>query len=215
MGLAMQQISNGTTVIDAQIEAGYESGSGFREAFTRIIGVAPRRAGETPALSVSWLDTPLGTLVAVADEQALVLLEFADRPILERQIGQLRRHTAAAIVPGCNDPIRSLQSELEGYFAGDLHTFETPLRLLGTPFQRRVWETLLCVGYGETRSYSDLAMEIGRPSAVRAAAAANGANPIAIVVPCHRVLGKRGGLTGYGGGLARKRWLLQHESQRG
>jgi AraC family transcriptional regulator of adaptative response/methylated-DNA-[protein]-cysteine methyltransferase len=215
MGLAMQQISNGTTVIDAQIEAGYESGSGFREAFTRIIGVAPRRAGETPALSVSWLDTPLGTLVAVADEQALVLLEFADRPILERQIGQLRRHTAAAIVPGCNDPIRSLQSELEGYFAGDLHTFETPLRLLGTPFQRRVWETLLCVGYGETRSYSDLAMEIGRPSAVRAAAAANGANPIAIVVPCHRVIGKRGGLTGYGGGLARKRWLLQHESQRG
>jgi AraC family transcriptional regulator of adaptative response/methylated-DNA-[protein]-cysteine methyltransferase len=213
MGQAMRQISNGAAVIDAQLGAGYESGSGFREAFSKIIGVSPKEAGDHPPLSMSWLDTPLGAMVAIADDEALLLLEFADRAVLERQIAHLRRHAPAGIVPGRNEPIRSIEAELERYFAGQLRVFETPLRFAGTPFQRSVWETLLGIGYGETRSYSDLAAEVGRPAAVRAAAAANGANPIAIVVPCHRVIGKSGDLTGYGGGLARKRWLLQHESQ--
>jgi AraC family transcriptional regulator of adaptative response/methylated-DNA-[protein]-cysteine methyltransferase len=194
----------------AQLEAGYESGSGFREAFARLIGAPPAsRAGR--ALFAAWLDTPLGPMTAIGDEAALYLLEYADRRGLERQIERLRGRTRAGIVPGRTAPIAQLEAELAGYFAGRTAHFETPLAPLGSPFQQAVWDALRAIPPGRTRSYGDLACAAGRPAAVRAAAQANGANPFAIVIPCHRVVSADGTLGGYGGGLARKRWLLEHE----
>lgn len=213
LGLAARKLNGGAAVIDAQLDAGYESGSGFRDAFARVIGVAPARAEGAATLAVAWLATPLGTMTAIADDQALRLLEFSDRPELEREVERLRRQAWAAILPGRTVPIDAIEAELAGYFAGRFEPFTTPLAPYGTPFQQEVWAALRAIPAGETRSYSEVAAAIGRPAAVRAVARANATNPIAVVVPCHRVIGKDGDLTGYGGGLARKRWLLRHESK--
>lgn len=216
IGLAMKQIRSGQTVIEAQIAAGYESGSGFRDAFARILGAAPVHSEECArVLKASWLDTKLGPMIAIADEQALYLLEFVDRRGLEREIERLRRKTRSAILPGRTSPILSMERELDEYFDGTLTQFKTPLCWQGSAFQQATWEALLKIPYGETRSYSDLAMCLGKPSAFRAVANANGASQLAIVVPCHRVINTNGELGGYGGGLARKKWLIDHERQRG
>ncbi|MCE3230207.1 MAG: cysteine methyltransferase [Alphaproteobacteria bacterium] len=211
MGLAMKQIRAGEAVIEAQLSSGYESSSGFRDAFSRIMGAAPTRAGHHNLLKVSWLDTPLGPMVAIADANALYLLEFVDRRGLEREIERLRWKTKSAIVPGTLQPIESIDHELKAYFEGTLRHFKTPLFLIGSPFQQRVWEELQKIPSGETRSYSDLAITMGKPSAFRAVAQANGANQFAIIVPCHRVINMNGDLGGYGGGLMRKKWLIEHE----
>jgi len=208
MGLALEKIRNGSSVIDAQLDAGYESGSGFHEAFNRIIGAPPSRT-DSRALHAAWLDGPLGPMFAIADDAALVLLEFVDRRGLETELRKLRERYP--IVPGRTAPIDSIERELSEYFAGTRHHFETPLNLHGTPFQRNVWGRLRQIAPGETLSYAELASAIGRPSAVRAAAQANGANQLAIVVPCHRVINANGELGGYAGGIPRKQWLLEHE----
>jgi AraC family transcriptional regulator of adaptative response/methylated-DNA-[protein]-cysteine methyltransferase len=194
----------------AQLDAGYESGSGFREAFAKLMG-APPAAGAARALFAAWLDTPLGPMVAIGDDAALYLLEYVDRRGLERQIERLRRRAKAGIVPGRTGPIAQIEAELAAYFDGSSMRFETPLARLGSPFQNAVWDALLAIPPGQTRSYAGLARSVGRPEAVRAAAQANGANQLAIVVPCHRVIAADGGLCGYGGGLPRKHWLLDHE----
>lgn len=213
MGLALKQIRAGESVIDAQLATGYESGSGFRDAFSRIMGTPPSLSNQTEAkvLKAAWLDSPLGPMVAIADDDALYLLEFVDRRGLEREVERLRLKTRAAIIPGCTPPLERIEAELSAYFAGELKTFTTPLALVGTPFQRRVWDALVNIPMGQTSSYAGLAETIGQPSAVRAVARANGANQLAIIVPCHRVIGSDGDLTGYGGGLVRKGWLLDHE----
>lgn len=211
MGLAMKQIRSGEAIIDAQLATGYESGSGFRDAFARIMGAAPTKLGNNKILKASWLDTKLGPMIAIADEDALYLLEFVDRRGLEREVERLRVKTKSAIIPGITPPICSIEKELESYFDGDLTEFKTSLYLSGSVFQQRVWEQLKKVPYGETCSYSDIAKKIGNRSAFRAVARANGANQIAIVVPCHRVINTNGDLCGYGGGMVRKQWLINHE----
>lgn len=208
MGLALESIRNGSSVIDAQLGSGYESGSGFREAFNRIIGTPPSRP-DAKVLSAAWLDTPLGPMLAVADDASLVLLEFVDRRGLESELKRLRER--ASIVPGRTAPIESIERELGEYFAGASHDFATSVQLGGTPFQRSVWEQLRRIAPGDTLSYGKLADAVGRPTAVRAVAQANGANQLAIVVPCHRVIGADGTLGGYAGGVPRKQWLLDHE----
>ncbi len=213
MGLAMKQIRKGEAVIEAQLEAGYESSSGFRDAFSRIMGAAPTKLGHHPILKASWLDTKLGPMIAIGDEEALYLLEFVDRRGLEREVERLRQRTKSAILPGITEPIRSIEAELSEYFEGKLQVFKTSLFFLGSPFQKRVWEELKNIPYGETRSYAQLAVTIGKPSAFRAVANANGANQFAIVIPCHRVINSNGDLGGYGGGLPRKKWLINHEKQ--
>lgn len=164
-------------------------------------------------LKAAWLDTPLGPMIAIADEYALYLLEFVDRRGLEREIEKLRIKTKAAIIPGSNAPLKSIATELKFYFAGSLKEFKTTLRLLGSPFQQRVWQELIRIPYGETRSYLAQAMAIGKQSAYRAVANANGANQLAIVIPCHRIINSNGELGGYGGGIARKKWLIEHEQR--
>lgn len=211
MGLAMKQIRSGETVIEAQLSAGYESGSGFRDAFSRIMGAAPTRLEDQKILKAHWFDTPLGPMIAIADEEALYLLEFVDRRGLEREVERLRKKTKRAIIPGCTRPIQSIEKELGRYFEGKLTEFKTPLCLLGSLFQNSVWEELQKIPFGETCSYSHIAKAIGKPAACRAVAQANGSNCIAIVIPCHRVINTNGELGGYGGGKKRKEWLINHE----
>jgi len=162
-------------------------------------------------LFATHIETPLGAMTALADEGAVYLLEFQDRSGLETEIARFASKADAQVRPGRPAPAQRLEAELAAYFAGRSLRFATPLQPLGSPFQRSVWAALLAIPPGETRSYRELAAAVGRPRAVRATGAANGANPFAIVVPCHRVIGSNGALTGYAGGIERKRWLLEHE----
>ena len=214
MGLAMKQIRAGDAVIDAQLNTGYESSSGFRDAFSKIMGAPPTKFEKhRTILKASWIDTKLGPMIAIADEAGLYLLEFVDRRGLEREVERLRLKTKAAIIPGVTDPIKSIAIELESYFEGKLKEFNTPLHLLGSPFQKLVWDELMRIPYGQTRSYMAQAEAIGKATAYRAVANANGANQLAIVIPCHRIINSNGDLGGYGGGITRKQWLIEHEKQ--
>lgn len=214
MGIAMKQIREGEPVIEAQLNTGYESSSGFRDAFAKIMGAAPTNFDkQRPILKASWLDTPLGPMLAVADDEALHLLEFVDRRGLEREVERLRVRTKASIIPGHTNPIASIEKELAAYFEGTLKEFKTPLHLSGSLFQQQAWIELQRIPYGETRSYMEQATTIGKPTSYRAVANANGANQIAIVIPCHRIINTNGELGGYGGGLARKQWLIEHEKR--
>jgi len=210
IGLAMKEIRKGESVIDAQLSVGYESSSGFRDAFSQILGCAPTKYTGN-ILKASWLDTKLGPMIAIADESALYLLEFVDRRGLEREIERLRKRLKVAILPGETSIIASIKSELNDYFDGKLLKFKTPVYMLGSDFQKHVWQVLMKIPSGGTWSYSDVARAIGKPMAFRAVANANGMNQLAIIIPCHRVIRANEDLGGYGGGIARKEWMLSHE----
>jgi AraC family transcriptional regulator of adaptative response/methylated-DNA-[protein]-cysteine methyltransferase len=208
---ALTQIREGASVDAAVLESGYESHSGFREAFTRTFGDTPRSYRGRKCVRLSWLKSPLGPLVAGATEEGICLLEFTDRRMLEAQFATVRKRFAAPVVPGSNEHLKLLQNELARYFAGSLRSFAVTLVYPGTPFQEEVWDELLKIPYGETRSYQQLATAVGQRKAVRAVGRANGLNRIAILIPCHRVINKDGSLCGYGGGLRRKQYLLELE----
>ena len=210
LGLAVGRLQRGGSVLDAQLDAGYESGSGFREAIGRLIGDAPVRTAARPILAARWLDTPIGAMLAVADETGLHLLEFAERQALPREIARLKERVGP-ICFGQSKVIEALEHQLGQYFSGRRATFDVPVVQRGTAFEARVWEALQQVPSGQTRPYGEIARSIGRPDAPRAVARANGANQVAILVPCHRIVGADGSLTGYGGQLWRKQWLLEHE----
>lgn len=164
-------------------------------------------------LNSSTLDTPLGTMIAIANEQALYLLEFVDGRRVEREIERLREKTESSIVRGTTPPLNSIAMELTQYFEGTLKEFKTPLLFFGSVFQKQVWHALKEIPAGQTRAYSALAAAIGKPSAARAVAQANGANQLAIIIPCHRVINANGNLGGYGGKPERKEWLIAHEKR--
>ncbi|MBI3466259.1 MAG: bifunctional transcriptional activator/DNA repair protein Ada [Planctomycetes bacterium] len=211
LGAAFSLIREGANLNEVVNGNGYESHSGFRDAFVRTFGQPPGRSRGTDCIVTDWIESPLGPLVAGATAQGICLLEFTDRRMFEAQLTTLQKHFHCAIVPGHNDHIRQLKEELVRYFAGNLKEFTVPVVYPGSPFQRRVWEGLLRIPYGETRSYEDLARAIGARGSQRAVGRANGLNRIAIVIPCHRVVNKDGQLGGYGGGLWRKRFLLNLE----
>lgn len=211
LGAAMRDVRGGLPLATAPYRNGYQSDSGFRDSFTKLFGAPPSRAGGIECLSAHWIDSPLGSLLMVAGDQGVCLLEFVDRRGLEKELEDIRRRLSAVIVPGANPHITQLSSELAAYFAGRLKTFQAPIDMRGTPFQTAVWLALRKMPYGQTTSYSALARKIGRPEAHRAVGRANGQNRIAIVVPCHRVVRENGELSGYGGGVWRKQWLLDHE----
>ena len=216
MGLAMKQIRGGDAVIKAQLNTGYESSSGFRDAFSKIMRAAPTKfIQHHKILKTSWIDTKLGPMIAIADKVGLYLLEFVDRRGLELEVERLRLRTKAAIIPGITDPIKSITLELASYFEGTLTDFKTPLHILGSPFQKLFWDELMRIPYGQIRSYmaQAKAKAIGKATAYRAVANANGANQLAIVIPCHRIINSNGELGGYGGGITRKQWLIDHEKQ--
>jgi AraC family transcriptional regulator of adaptative response/methylated-DNA-[protein]-cysteine methyltransferase len=160
---------------------------------------------------MATIDTPIGRMIAVASDAGVCVLEFVDgRTTPSSARSFVARHGLTA-ARGSSPHLDRLRGELDAYFRGRLRRFETPLDLRGTPFQRAVWSRLARTPYGETLTYAELAARAGRPLAVRAAGHANGRNPVSILVPCHRVVGTDGSLHGYGGGLWRKRWLLELE----
>ena len=219
MGIALAQVRNGTSVTHAQVDSGFDSSSGFREAFARLFGTSASRSDGVVTLTSTWLPTPLGPMVAVASDAGVVMLEFADRKGLEHAILRIRRRCGtrgapATVVPGSHPHLELLRCELDEYFDGTRRTFTVPLAPRGSPFEQRAWQYLQTIGYGETRSYQDEATAMGNRAAVRAVGRANGYNHMAILIPCHRVIASSGELCGYGGGIARKRWLLEHERRR-
>lgn len=211
MGSALAAVRKGTNVLDTQLDHGFESSSGFREAFAKLFGAAPSKSNMVHCLFARWIESPLGAILALADDDGLYVFDWVDRRGLEREIVRLRAKTKYAIVPGAHPVLDRAEREIGEYFAGRRRTFTLPFATRGTDFQRRVWSELLRIPAGETRSYAEIARRIGEPRAVRAVARANGDNFRGIVIPCHRVIGSDGSLTGYGGGLARKQWLLDHE----
>jgi AraC family transcriptional regulator of adaptative response/methylated-DNA-[protein]-cysteine methyltransferase len=206
-----ETLSNGGRVIDAQLDAGFDSPSGFRNAFARLLGQSPACFTGNEHLKADWIATPIGAMIAVSDRTSLHLLEFIDRKALPSELAKLRQAARGNLGIGRLDPTAQIETELAGFFNGQRSVFDTPLTFHGTPFTRAVWDELQRIPAGATRSYSEIARAIGRPSASRAVARANGANQIAIVVPCHRVIGADGSLTGYGGGLWRKQKLIDLE----
>lgn len=213
LGLALGAIEQGSSATHAAFDHGFESESGFRDAFLKLYGQSPvRNGGPIPAVGTR-ITTPLGPMIAATTDQGICLLEFADRKGLEGQLKRLSSRLGTVVTPGSHPLLSRLTSELEQYFEGARTSFEVPLQLAGTPFQEQVWQGLREIPYGATESYAQLAHRIGRPSARRAVGRANGDNRLAILLPCHRVVGADGRLTGYGGGLWRKRYLLDLESE--
>jgi len=180
-----------------------------------VTGDRPNHAAGKAPLYIMRLPTPLCPMTACASERGVCLLEFTDNQRIVRELQDLIRRLDAHILPATNPHLDQLQAELEAYFAGQLKAFTVSVHTPGTTFQQAAWKVLREIPYGETRSYKQQATAIGNPKAVRAVAAANGQNRISIVIPCHRVIGSDGSLTGYGGGLDRKKWLLEFEKTRG
>lgn len=152
-------------------------------------------------LKSSSIDTPIGKIIAISDEKALYTLNFAD--LVEEKAPE-----------GITSPILSIQEELKAYFSGNLKAFQTPIAYRGSPFQVEVWEALRQIPYGETRSYKEIAEAVGKPSGARAVGKANGTNILLLIVPCHRVINASGAMGGFGAGIFRKEWLLNHEMLR-
>ena len=211
MGAALAAVKGGMKLLDTQLDHGFESASGFREAFAKIFGTPPSKSSGVHCLLSRYIKTPVGAMLVLADDAGVHLLDFVDRRGLEREILRLCARSKIAIVPGNHPLLDQAETEIDEYFAGRRVHFTLPLAERGTDFQRSVWRQLLLIPPGETRAYADIAEAIAKPTANRAVARANGDNFRAIIVPCHRVIGSDGSLTGYGGGLARKQWLLDHE----
>lgn len=209
---AFGAIRHGEKVIDAAYESGYDSLSGFTDWFKQTTGFAPSQSKSRTIINITRILTPLGPMLAGATDEGICLLDFTDRRMLETLLKRLNRRLKASFIPGENPHFAPLEEQLSAYFAGGLREFDVPLVYAGSEFQTQVWDLLRTIPYGETRSYQKQAELIDNPKAVRAVARANGDNCLSILVPCHRVIGKDGQLTGYGGGLWRKQYLLDLES---
>lgn len=209
VNIALQELKGGRGATDVALDNGYESLSGFGYTFKQLTGVAP--TGQSEAIVIHRFTTPLGPMFACATERGICLLEFTDRRMLETEFRDLQCLLNARIISGENNHTRQTEKEITEYFSGDRQQFNLILDAPGTDFQRAVWQELREIPYGQTSHYQALSVQVGKPNAVRAVAAANGANRIAIIIPCHRTIGKDGALTGYGGGIARKAWLIEHE----
>lgn len=206
----MQHVGDGKTTIESLGRK--ESIGGFQDALTA--GFAHPQGSQSPTmLKTAWIETKIGRMVAIADDAGLYLLQFADRPGLDREIEKLRINTNSAIISGITNPIKSIADELDSYFHGELKQFATPIHLFGSNFQKLVWKELMRVPYGQTRTYASQAEAMGARKSFRAVANANGANQLALIIPCHRVIKSSGEVGGYSSGSMRKQWLIEHEKR--
>lgn len=212
---AFKKIQKGEPVTSVAFDTGYESLSGFTDSFKSIFGVSPSNSKDKQIINITRLETPLGTMFACAVEQGICLLEFTDRKMLETELKGLAKQLNANIIQGANKHFDLLKQQLDEYFEGKRKEFTIQLFTPGTEFQQSVWKVLRTIPYGSTYSYKQQAIALKKPDAFRAVANANGMNRISIIIPCHRVIGEDGNLTGYGGGLWRKKWLLDLEKQNG
>ena len=212
LGKAIERLHDGAPVTSVGLDHGFESLSGFGDAMKRTFGQAPTEAAK--AIQITWtrITTPLGPMIAAATSDHLVLLEFADRRSFEKQCQTVCKRLGGILVPGSNEVLTSAATQISEYFRGARRAFDVPMQTPGTDFQVSLWSELRTIEYGTTQTYAQLADSLGRPDAVRAVGKANGDNRIAIIIPCHRVIGSDGKLTGYAGGLWRKQKLLEMES---
>jgi AraC family transcriptional regulator, regulatory protein of adaptative response / methylated-DNA-[protein]-cysteine methyltransferase len=164
-------------------------------------------------IKTTIIETPLGEMIAGATDEGVCLLEFSDRRMLPTEYKDLTRLLKTTLEDGENKHLKALRKQLKEYFNGKRLEFTIPLVTPGSEFQQAVWMELQNIPFGSTRSYQEQAAALNRPDSVRAVANANGMNRISIIIPCHRVIGSDGHLTGYGGGLKRKKWLLDHEKK--
>ena len=208
---ALRLLRSGAALDDVALGSGWDSHSGFREAFAKTFGTAPGKKDAAECIVTTAIDSPLGPVIAGATDEGLCLLEFTDRRMLEAQMKRLQSLLKQPLVPGDHPHLARTRDQLARYFAGTLSEFTLPLVFRGTPFEERVWRELIRIPYGETISYAELANRVGSPGAQRAVGRANGMNRVSIVIPCHRVVNSDGKLGGYGGGLWRKHWLLALE----
>ncbi len=208
---AFNSINAGSTVTHSAMDSGYESLSAFNECYRSIFGVPPTSGKQKSVLNIARFTTPIGPMFVCASHQGICLLEFTDRRMLETEFKDLCKRLDAVILPGTSPYLDQAQAEIQEYFAGQRQKFTVPLHSPGTQFQQLVWKMLVAIPYGETRSYKQQAIALGNAKAIRAVGSANGRNRIGIIIPCHRVISADGGLAGYGGGLYRKKWLLDFE----
>ena len=166
---------------------------------------------EATAVTLRGIETPIGRMLAGASATAVVMLDFAERPMIDAQLAAVRRRSGPTTTAGDSHLIDRLETQLTEYFAGTRRALDLPLDAPGSPFQERVWGELSRIPYGETISYRELALRVDAPDAFRAVGRANGSNRLAVIIPCHRVIAAHGGLGGYGGGLPAKAWLLALE----
>ena len=206
-------LKDGKQTTSTAYDSGYESLSGFGYTFKKLIGKSPRKSASDSIILINRLTTPLGPMFICATDNGVCLLEFVDREKLETEFEDLQKRLKAQIIVGENKHIKQAKKELKEYFNGQRKTFDVALQTPGTEFQNLVWESLQKIPFGSTTTYQQQSIDIEKPKAIRAMASANGCNRIAIVIPCHRVIGKNGHLTGYAGGLERKRWLIEHEQK--
>ena len=164
-------------------------------------------------ISTTRIETELGMMIAGATDEGICLLEYSDRRMLKTEYKDLEKFLKTTIIEGDHIHFITLRQQLTEYFEGTRKEFTVPLITPGTPFQQLVWKELTKIPFGTTRSYYEQSVAIGKPESIRAVANANGMNRISIIIPCHRVIGSDGNLTGYGGGLGRKKWLLEHEKR--
>ncbi|MCS3531953.1 bifunctional transcriptional activator/DNA repair enzyme AdaA [Chryseobacterium sp. JUb7] len=211
MNAAFKKIKNGESIIETALDSGYESLSGFNERFKNVLGISPKKSKVQMIIDLKRIETPLGTMYACAIDEGICLLEFTDRKNMEKQFISLSKALNAEIVQGENKHFRQLEDELKEYFEGKREKFDVPLYITGTEFQQKVWQLLREIPIGETRTYKQQSEFLGNPKAIRAVGTANGINKIAILIPCHRVIGSSGELVGYAGGIWRKQKLLELE----
>jgi len=210
---AFNKIQSGENVTGAAFDSGYDSLSGFNTSFRSIVGNSPVKSKSKHIINITRIETPLGPMYACASVKGICMLDFTDRRMLETELKELSKYLDAVILPGENNHIKLLKKELNEYFDGKRRNFTVTLDAPGTKFQQLVWKALKKIPYGKNISYKDEAISLNNPKAVRAVANANGHNRISIIIPCHRVLGNDGSLTGYGGGLWRKKWLIDFEKK--
>lgn len=211
VNIAFNKISNGESITNTAFDLGFESLSGFNSSYKKIVGNAPSKTRKKNIINIIRITTPLGPMFAGASEKGICMFEFTNRKMLETEFKDLNKRLNAVILPGENKLLNQLKREATEYFNGKRKSFSVQLDTPGTDFQQSVWKILQKIPYGKTWSYQDQANALGKPKSVRAVANANGHNRISILIPCHRVIGSDGSLTGYGGGLERKRWLLNFE----
>ena len=185
--------------------------SAFNSALQTLLNTKPAKPSTGEPLYFKPLCTPLGPMLAMAERRGLVMLEFLDRPILMREVEELRSRYGYLISVGESPHVQHIEDELQRYFQGSITRFDVPLHTPGSVFQNQVWDALRQVPYGTTCTYGEIALLLGKPGASRAVGLANGSNRMSIVLPCHRVIGADGSLTGYGGGKQRKEFLLRLE----
>jgi len=208
---AFHKITVGESVTATAFDSGYNSLSGFNDGYRSVFGNAPTQSKDKVVIHIIRFTSPLGPMFACATVQGVCLLEFTNRKMLETEFKDLCKRLNAVILPGDNKHLIRVEKEIKEYFEGNRKEFTVPLHTPGTVFQQMVWKALRNIPYGQTQSYKQQAIHMNKAKAVRAIASANGHNRISIIIPCHRVIGENGNLTGYGGGLPRKKWLIDFE----